>query len=417
MSNHLIFFSQLRSIVNLRIKIILRDKLTIILIIFTMLLFTFLISTLSIQAEQKSRIPIGVVDLDKSTISKHVINRMKKNNTLFIKQESFSKLKKELEADRIDSIYVIQKGFEQNIKKITDDHLIKVYNMEGKEDNEILSDIVTSDFIYDISLWKGVNLYLKYAQSDRNQEVNEYFELAGQINSTEEENFKFDIEYKQVDKNHKISKEYKNEFLYYQIIIVILGMLLALLEMFFTTNLLIEKEKGITNRFHIIPGFRRTFLVGNYIAVFLVNIILSAFFTVLINQTMKISKTINLIDIFQAILLYSCVVGGLFLVLAHYIRSITIFQILGSIFIFLNGITGFLSVADKLIHSQLLKIFKITPNSLFIQDFTDIIIYGNEHANKYDSNTVLLTINCIIIIILLVPFSYFLDRRKSITNI
>lgn len=403
---------ELVTFIQLRLKIIFHDKLNVVLMMITLGVFAVLLGTLSSSARDKSRIPVGVVDYDTSISSTRVLNLLENNKSLYLYQDTFNNLEKMLEEEQLDAIFVIEKGFENKIKEAKANKLISVYYLEGKEESKILSDIVAADFVDEVTLWRSIHKYVSYQTKNFQSASKEYLDYIEKRNEDREYNFQFDVEYRTDSGEHGRDQSQSvgtseqginNEIIYYKVVMIILTLFLSFLQLYFMTSILHEKEKGILKRLRVLPSNDVTMICGNFLAIGILNVCLSVLFTTILTIHFA---SFSLLAIFQfclGILLYTLVMESLFLLMSQWFHSGISIQLAGTIIIFILGTLGALPIFGGILPTKLLNISKFIPNYLFIQEFTDIIIYGNLSIKGFICNLKLLFIIILLIILFILP--------------
>lgn len=395
---------EMTTLIKLRLKIIFRDKFSVGICLFSLIIITFILGTLSINAVERSKIPIGVVDLDNTDSSRNMLRRLKDNSSLYLYTKGEKELNRMMKEEQLDSVFVIEKGFEKKIQNGDDQKLISMYYLKNKQENRILSDIVAGDFLYNVTLWNGFRKYLSYSEHEKftPKSMAEYMDYAKGIDESTEYNFSFDVKFLNTVNNRQVKNEWNNEIIYDRIIFIILSMLIAFIQIFFVTSLITEKERGITKRIELLSFTKRIVSISNYLALTILNIALSILFTFILVMNIKALVAKDFINVFIIMLLYSCLMSGIFMLLCRGLSKISTLQFCGTIYILLSGVVDFLRLLEGNLPSKILNISKIIPNCLFNQGLTDIIIKGNI-VNNVQSREILAMWILFIIMMLLLP--------------
>ncbi len=370
-------------------KAIFSDKLTWIIMILSSLIFLLIINNLSINAGERSSIPIGVLNLDRSESADELIGNIKEIPALYLYEASENELKELLFKEEIRAYFVIKKGYEKSIQAGNTDELITMHYLEADQSAKILSDIIAGEMLYKICLYKGYNLYHSLPEKDfyksdssSDARINnslteeEYMTYTESLTAMPDFDFAFDIKMINVtNKNNECKIE--NSILYLQAIWGIVAMLLSFTAMLMTAGGVLEKEMGILSRVKL--SLMRSFSMdlSHFGAAFTVQSILAFFLCFLINGKLGNLSLSQVSLLFLSLEMFSAVMILWFLFLGKLSSGTGRYQLIGIISILVFGITGFLYLMTGFIDNKLLNITKIIPNCWFIEEFTDIILNKN----------------------------------------
>lgn len=377
-------------ILRYRMKLILKDPITILVLGISAILFAVMVRSLAISAEDLSSLPIGLIDYDNSESSRELISGLKKVETLRLVEGTEKDLHKQLLDEMITSIFVIEKGYEDHLKSGDLKKMISMYYKEDNKSAPILADIVAGEIIYPAGLYKSYRYYDKLTFSGDKLSLEEYSEFMQKyIASTDDFNFAFQMIYENPVKAESPVKPVSNSILYNQFIIGILGIMIAFIAMFILSQTVSERENGVEERlkvtgFHILKKD-----IGNLLSLLIVETFLSLVFTGLIISQMKLSDPGIGLSVFLLMLLNSVVLSAIMLLLTKLIHRILPYQICGSAFILLSGGLGFYNLLSGFYKGFIHDLVKIIPNSWFIKGFTDIIVYGSGGGYLKDGHRIL----------------------------
>ena len=164
-------FLDVLNIIKLRMKLLLSNRILFVTIILFFLMAAVTINTFFVAAKDKSTIPIGVVDLDDSSHSRLMIDNLKKNKLLKVNiysQDLFTdeiinanenKLINKIERKEINALFIIKKGFGNNIENGKFEKIINDYYLEDKKYASLISDIVLSSILDDVCYNYSINKY------------------------------------------------------------------------------------------------------------------------------------------------------------------------------------------------------------------------------------------------------------------
>ncbi|MDF2538213.1 MAG: hypothetical protein K0S76_1234 [Herbinix sp.] len=363
----------------LRMKLIGKDVTTRIILITSVLLFAYLVFSLSESAAEQSSLPIGIVDKDKSNTSEELIFKLKKVPSIKVIDMSEEELYDLLLDEMIMSYFIIEEDYEQKVQMGDLEGLISAFYKEDNKAASILADIVAGEMMYTICYYKSYQLYQRISFSQKQFIGAEYRSYMDQLlMNVEDFNFAFQMHY-QNDDYHAAAQEEKvtNTILYQQLIVGILGILIALIAMFVISQAVQEKENRVEDRLKL-SGFH--FLIqdiGNMCALLVTEGTISFLFCIFLFTKFSLKDGRLFLSVYLLLLLNSVVLGGVFLLFTKVMKSMIIYQLVGSTFILITGGLGYFHLLSGLYQSFADKLIKFIPNSWFIQGITDIIIYGN----------------------------------------
>lgn len=372
-------FHDILCILLLRLKLICKDAATIAALLSSILIFFIVIHALSSSAEEHSALPIGIVDYDESKESEALLKRLSKLSALRLIEKDEKDLHKLLLDEMIHAVFVIEEGYEKQLRKGRPNEVITVYYVDNDKASTIISDIIAGEMLYPISLYKSINIYerLSYEREKLTPEEYQTY-IENLLEGSTDFDFAFRMIYANPERSVAEEKPLSNSLIYNQIIFGILGILISFIAMFIISGLVRDRETKVGDRLKISKFHPLKLDAGNYLSVLLVEGIIAGLFSTLIYRQLGISDAKFFLSAFLLIFTYAMLVGGIFLLVAKAVKSIIPYQMLCTMLILVLGGLGFYRLLSGL--SQILAegILKIIPNSWFIQGFTDIIVYGNQ---------------------------------------
>jgi hypothetical protein len=359
-------------------KLIIKDKLTIIVLLLSIVIFAIVIQSLSASAEELSALPIGVIDNDQSDSSRSLIQGLNQVETLRMVQGNEIWLKKQLLDEMIISYIVINQGYEERIRAGNAKEIITLYYKKDNKAVSILSDIIAGEMIYPISLQKSLAYYERLPHSGNKRSAEQYQSYMDDLLvNSQDIDFAFQINYTNPKQQTSGMKPITNALLYNQFIIGILGMMIAFIAMFLMSQTVREKEMGVEVRLRVTGMNLFVRDVGNQLAIIIVEGFLALLYATQIAIQLNMKDWRMWLSIFILICCNSLALGVLMLFITKVLQRIQYYQILASVLILVSGGLGFYQLISGFYSGNTQNIIKIIPNSWFIQGFTDIILYGN----------------------------------------
>lgn len=374
------FFRDMITQLKLSFQLIIRDRITVFVFVASCCCFFFLCATMNFSAENQSRIPVGLANLDiveetnRSTeLSLELMERVKESASFRITEGNVEELTQALKNGELNCIFVINKGYEKSLKKGSTHGIITLYKSEGNESASMLADIFAGEMMEQVTLQKSYLAYGKLDFVDTNMlSETEYAAYVDRMRDDDEFVFAFDVTLSETKEAQMNFEKLNNAILYRQIIAGIFAMLLSFVILFSYTYVCMEKEQGILKRKRLTLLSRMAMDAGSLIAVLLSTGIISVIFVLCVCYYTKSYKVA--IPLLALAAGYAAIMSIFFQILAHVTNGIVSYQIIGAILILLLGMMGFCSIVDGIAFKNLAVILENTPNGWFIQRFVDIII-------------------------------------------
>ncbi len=381
----LLFVKDILTQIGISIKLLVRDKITMFVYLASCICFFFLCATLNFTAEDQSKIPIGLANLDVVEVdgemvatkqSEELINNILGSTSFRITQGSVSSLKTSLKNGEINCIFVINKGYKESLESGYTRGIITIYKSAGNETASMLADIFAGEMIDQICASKSYLTYRKLDFTDYKQlsevEFNQYIET---MKSRDEFAFTFDVELYDTNALDTSYEKLGNAVLYREIIAGIFAMLLSFVILFSFTYVCMEKEQGILARKRLTLLNRISSDVGIVTSVLITTALLSLIFVFCICYYVDVFT--GFLPLLWLAVRYALLMSLFFMVLARVAKGVVGYQLFGAVLILILGILGFCTLVDGIAFKDFLELLENTPNGWFIQKFVDIILISN----------------------------------------
>lgn len=352
--------------ISLRIKLCLKDKTACICYIVSAVVMLCVLLGLEASSEERSAIPIGLVNLDESTEAQNLVKQIHENPSIYvIDGNSREELEERLLSGYINSIFIINEDYGINVRKGATDNLITVISGEDNKVSVIVGDIIAGSMLYDISMSKGYKTYLSeaekagiYKDSEKVQwDRDKYREYALSISERPDFSFAFNMEFKDGNNGKIEEKAVTNGMIYRQMIAGMLAMLLSLVAFSACNGICLEHERGIRRRLSNLPGSRAVSLMFDFFGIFVYTLPLG------VGAGWALGK----LEGIPVSLLYLAVMCLLCLILSDAVKKTDAYQLVGAVLVIGFGVCGFISVFSGLTGGA--DFLKYTPNALFIESF------------------------------------------------
>lgn len=385
--------------IYLKIKLVFRDRMTSFAIIVSSFIFLLLFLQLSINVEEKSSIPIGVLNLDHSESGAELLAKIKTNPAFYVYEEKESKLRELLLKETIEVYFVIEQGYQENIMKGIHKEIVTMSYLKGNESSKILADIFAGEMIQTISTYKSFLAYERWIQTqslESDQEstlqnkknylsFEKYLSYIETRSLSSDFDFAFDFHYLESDTEEVFGEKVQNSILYQMFMLGILCMVISFLIMFLCSSIIVqERVLGITQRIRLVSNGFYTHMDYSSITCIVTGVLSSMALFLLGTYSVFATNEFYLFS-FILFMLYIVVVSEELYLVANITGGFGSYQLLGIVIILGQGILGFLWILQEFMPKFLIKIIKFTPNGWFIEGFTDIIFHNQGNGVSKDS--------------------------------
>lgn len=127
-----------------KIKLIISNRIILFFLI-TLPIVTAYISGYSSKIEQLNVVPIAIVDKDSTFTSKQLIERISRNDEIKVYNLDLLQAQKYLKDSKIESFFVLEKGFEQKIKQLSPGGIIKVATHQISPNTEFVKEVIAGE--------------------------------------------------------------------------------------------------------------------------------------------------------------------------------------------------------------------------------------------------------------------------------
>ncbi|TCT16826.1 ABC-type multidrug transport system permease subunit [Natranaerovirga pectinivora] len=394
-----------------RIKVIMKDRIIWVLCLFVILFFSLISSVLLDHMDYGSRIPIALVDEDRSSMSSKLVENIKRQESLFIIDTSMEESNILLKDGKVEGIYYIPLGYEDKMYQLELRNLIQVYYLKGSTAGKVISDIIAGEMLFDISLLKTMDLLERsLKRKDFNQIPNtlqraiEKSEML-QLKATDDRVMTINLLNVQ-DEFTRV--EIDNTIIYKQVVIGMVSIFLAFIILFASTSIVKDKELGIEKRIKTIYNNMFIRLLSNLLSVLFISLITTFIMVFLLSNHLRIS---DLTSFFSILLLFSSYVFSItsfFIMCSTLINRVITMQIFGSVTLLLFAIVGGSFWNIDFVNNPLLIINRVIPNRWFVNGFINFLINRNLKMVYFEYVHPLLVLGVCFVII-----GYFLEKIKK----
>lgn len=351
----------------MRLKLLLRDKTALICYIAAAAVILTVAAGLNMHANERSSLPIGLVLEDNREPALKLKNAVKECESLFVYDGDEAMMRRLLEDGYINCYFVVQSDYSEKVTLGDTDGVIRVCSPEDDNISIIAADIIAGYMMDEVCTDKA---YVRYASLKRDKgastkNFDEYKEYVKEMAEDEMFAFNFDIVYSDNSEDTIDARDITNGMIYKQIIAGMIAMLIMLAAFCAFNGVASDKERSIAARKKAMGISRIKTAFAEILAVFVYLVplaILSAL--VFFSETEMLQKLLilNLIlTMMCAILSYLCTLPA---------RNVASYQMIGTIAVMILGVTGFISVFEKVMG---ISIFEYSPIALYISEFIKIV--------------------------------------------
>lgn len=359
----------------LRLKLLLHDRTAGICYVAAAVVMLAVLTNLSIHAEERSSIPIGLVCSDSSEEARKVCESICASDSVYVYREDLETLSKMMTDGYVNCIFVIKEGFGDMVRAGNSKELVTVYAPLDDKISSLICDIVAGCMMETVCINKTFRQYSKLdtrklndeaAQGYTQLERDELFERISELRTDDMFIYGFDTTFVDKDSDER-NVSITNGMVYRQAVAGMVAMLLALICFCACNGIAADREKNITARRNVLPGRKIGLFVSEALALYVYSLPLCVAIVIFLSKNTDASSEIRLL-VLNLLYLLVCVV--FFTLAAYAIGSITIYQIIGSMVVIVFGACGFIYVFSGFLGTE---IFNIVPNSVYIRYFIRMI--------------------------------------------
>jgi hypothetical protein len=324
-------------------------------------------------SNEKSSVPIGVIDNDHSSMSQELVQSLKSVDTFYVYEKDWQSIYRMLKKDMVDAVFVIKEGYEEQVRSGDSQKLVELYYLSGNNIAVILSDIVAGEMMSEICYNQALNIFRTYELSDQTHEKFEQY--AKDLVDANEFEFKFDM--KVVDTgNQNEEVDVTNRMMYQQILVGFIAIIISFAVLFASLSIVKDAENAIQRRFRLTSLTPYIQLLGNTASIFTVGGFYALVLGISSGFVFRLNGT-QFIEYCVLLLWFAGIISLLFVILSKLGKDSIRLQLAGVSFILFSGIIGFAPIYETIITNKLLNIKNIIPNCWLIEGFIDIIENGD----------------------------------------
>lgn len=343
----------------LRLKTLFSDKISMICYALSVAVIVAILFGLNMHAGERSSLPIGLIDNDKSAMSSKLFERISDNSAVYVYEGSFDELYELMTDGYVNCIFVIDEGYSDKVLKGMSARLITVYAAEDNKISTVLQDVVAGAMMDDICLSKA---YIAYSKADGVDKDNmftyaDYSDYVDKERLDESYAFSFDLSFEDGVNISKTSADINNSMMYQQMIALMLAMLIMIVVFSAYNVSMQEKEAGITKRLNVSQMSKALIYLEENLAATVFSLPL----LILVSFLFGTEKFFMLLAVN---LVFTVFVSLVFSALVRITPSAFLYRFVGTAVVLILSVMGFVSIFEGLLG---IDIFKATPVAYYVQ--------------------------------------------------
>lgn len=352
-------------LVLLRIKILLQNKALLFISIIIPLLFFYFIGVIFNSSEDYSKIPISIIDEDNSDYSKEIINNISENELLRIVNVSLDKAFNLLYKNRIEAIYVFNRGLKEKILNEKLDEIVEVHYLHDSFLATGISDIIGGEilpFIGDVKAAKKVvRTYKKNNVNDYENAFNKSLEYSSKL--WEDKEFTLPITFKNRLPNSE-DETYLNintDVVHKQSLLGLSLVFSTIYLMFCSATIIKERESYVYNRLKVIGYKLWEINLSNLIGIFIVGILLLNIHFVSFFRFIEVKNSVSILNGLLVYIAFIFCISSLVMLLTKLFSNGIALQSFALPFVIFIALLGGCIFSIELLPKKAIIFSKITP--------------------------------------------------------
>lgn len=376
-SKFILVLNDTLNIFILRMKMIFKSLAVIIAFLISIVITGVLVNSFLEASEEKSSIPIGVIDKDNTQRSQVVIDSLKQLNSVYVfEDDDMETLVRKLTDNDVYVIVQINDGFEKFVKEDTGEKLITVYYAKGNKNMSLISDIILSQVIDEICYNACYKAYTKYDEYELESEE-EFREYTDYIYEKYDGLINFDFEILNVEKNKDVTENITNGLLYRLVLIGIITILISFIILFASNAIISDKTYNTDKRIDISPISLFAKNTGDLLALFTTGEIYVIFASLMMFSKLELNSLKHMIVMLITFSIFTLVTSVLFMIITVFIRESVMLQIIGALIVCLCGITGAMEIISVAITKFMRKLANLSPNVFVVRIYNKLIVLSD----------------------------------------
>lgn len=323
------------------------------------LMFFALFSLLFISYEGIHQIPIAVIDDDATPLSSDTMMQLKDNPALHVRTTTLKEAHQLLRNQKIEGIFILKSGFEKGIMTSEYQNIIQLIYLDDSPIGPALSDIIASDIMTPLTLYKAANEASKIGST---YGYDHLFDNTVRIGKTliHESYFSMPIDSQIIMPKTLIEQDIDSQkLLRVNTTIGYCVVVMTFILMFINSQLV---DGWSVKKRLMVSGFKSYhFYLGDTIAFVISGSIIMMLQVLLLVVGLKIHQPHAIIHMIAALTCHVILISQLVLLLTALFKKKTTYQSLIAPLIFIMGLLGGAFWSTDVLSQSLLPIIRLSP--------------------------------------------------------
>ncbi len=403
----MIVASKFLSIVGNRFKLMLRNKVLIVLCLLLPLMFSFMVNKIFAKSALYDSIPIGIIDEDNSKTSKKILLELKNNSAISIEVLKQGDIEGYISREKVQAVYILKRGMESKLENGDYEGLISVYAVPGSITAMGISDIIAGEIIPYICQGKLVNGASQLLKNSDKAEIKKSIVLQlEKLKDNADYKLPVDITMKSPDKSVEVVKQ-KGDNYSIQIGIGMIIMFSTIFMLAGCSTIIKERENKVRSRILVSGISTLSLLCADMTAVAAAGLLITFLQFALMFKVLIGLSVIAITLVFIVNFIYILCIAVMLIVIAAIFKSHISFQSFMPAVVLLMAIVSGCIWSMEMMPQAMDKISKFIPSYWAHNALTEIILYKGSFGSVKGSIAVM----AIMLTAFLIP-AYLIYRRE-----
>ena len=360
----------IKIVVGLDMKLMLKNKAVLVILAVISAIFLLLLRSFSAEISEKSNIPIGIADEDRTELSRTFLENCRKQEGIYVYAGKREHLEQKLYKNEITGYFVIKQGFQENVKKGSSKNLIESYAYESASFSGIVSDILAGEIMNELCLANTWNMYagLEHTQSKFNRE--QFYDYIRKLKEDFTYQYSFDIQFVDANQAEQGKTAFRYQLIYEQIELGIISMLFSIIAMFLVWSIMENPKAQIQKRNGLLSIPVSAFAISDIVAAGVVMTIYTICGSSVMYLMTHSFHSMAFLRVIAAGAAFSFGTVMVFWCIRKAVKSNTAYQLISFFLIVLMGAVSMLGMFNL----EMENIAGFIPNQWFIKGITDVIV-------------------------------------------
>lgn len=400
-------WSKIPFLIKMNFKNLISNYMVLISMLILMVILSLVCSGLISEYEEKSSIPVGILDNDSSELSISVKEKLSAMDGIVLISGTKEELEKKLKVEEIYAYFILNEGFETSVQSYNFSKIVQMVYLGQNQFVSILSDIFAQAMIQDVVLKEGEKLYQTFPEFEDLVYETNYYDYMLEEYANQEDSFAFKYQYYNVTNEEMGStKAINNNLISRSMFLALGGIFLS----FFIMQLIscMDKRTSVLKRTHISFGSWWMSEVADILTILITEIVMTSLVILYLFTNLSIHTGSHLFGLIGILLVFLISSTLLFVVLRKIISSKITYQFVGFLAILGLGGLSIMEILGQLKIEWVTSLAKKIPNYWFIDGITDIILGENE---RWTGN-IFIPLSILLFVYLIVTFVKYRKLEK-----